>query len=218
MTELVTYDLSSPEIQYLCAKDKRLAKVISVIGPISYAKREAGDAYAFLVHEIIEQMLSAKAGNAIYRRLEALCGNNVCPDAINRLTDEEIRSIGTANSKVGFIRNLTNVVLSGELCFECLESLPDRQVMDSLMTVKGIGTWTAKMYLLFVLDRKDILPYEDVAFIQSYQWLYKTPDRNAAAIKKKCKKWSPYSSLAARYLYRALDTGLTKEEFHLYKQ
>lgn len=217
MQEIVTYDLSSPEIQFLCAKDKRLAKVIKTIGPISYAKRESKDAYAFLIHEIIEQMLSVKAGNAIYSRLEALCDGDICPDAINRLSDKEIRNIGTANSKVGFIRNLTQAVLSGELCFEHLELLPDQQVMSSLMAIKGIGTWTAKMYLLFVLDRKDILPFEDVAFIQSYQWLYKTQDRDVAVIKKKCKKWTPYSSLAARYLYRALDSGLTKQEFHLYK-
>lgn len=218
MQESVTFDLNSPEIQHLCGKDKRLAKVINSIGPITYAKRDTGDAYAFLVHEIIEQMLSIKAGNAIYSRLLALCENRVCPDAISQLSDEEILSIGTAKSKVGYIRNLTQAVLSGELCFEHIESLSDQQVMDSLMAVKGIGTWTAKMYLLFVLDRKDVLPFEDVAFIQAYQWLYKTQDRDTAAIKKKCKKWKPYSSLAARYLYRALDTGLTKEEFHLYKQ
>ena len=217
MQESVKYNISSPEIQYLCAKDKRLAKVINTIGPISYIKRDARDSYSFLVHEIIEQMLSKKAGDAIYRRLEALCDNDVCPDMIKRLSDEELHGIGTSYSKVRYIRNLTHAVSSGELCFELFESFPDQKVMDSLMEIKGIGTWTAKMYLIFILDRKNVLPLEDAAFIQSYQWLYKTQDINAAAIKKKCKKWAPYSSLASRYLYRALDTGLTKEEFHLYK-
>ena len=133
------------------------------------------------------------------------------------MSDEELHSIGTSYSKVRYIRYLTHAVTSGEMCFELLESLSDQEVMDSLMKIKGIGSWTAKMYLLFLLDRKNILPWEDVAFIQSYQWLYKTQDINAPAIKKKCKKWAPYASLAARYLYRALDAGLTKEEFHLYK-
>lgn len=165
MQEVVTYGLSSPEIQYLCARDKRLAKLINTIGPISYVKRDAGDAFSFLVHEIIEQMLSVKAARIIYGRLEALCENGICPDAINQLSDDEIRSIGTANSKVGYIRNLTNAVTSGELCFERLESLSDQQVMNLLMAIKGIGSWTAKMYLLFVLDRKNVLPYEDVAFV-----------------------------------------------------
>ena len=113
--------------------------------------------------------------------------------------------------------NLTQAILNKELIIGHLFDLPDDQVIQKLTKLKGIGTWTAKMFLIFVLDRNNILPYEDVAFLQSYQWLYKSTDRDIAAIKKRCKKWEPYSSIAARYLYRALDKGLTKEEFHLYK-
>ena len=86
-----------------------------------------------------------------------------------------------------------------------------------LTSVHGIGTWTAKMYLMFVLNRQDVLPFEDVAFLQGYGWAYKTDDFSPAAVQKKCKKWKPYSSIAARYMYKALDRGLTKEEFHLFK-
>ena len=70
---------------------------------------------------------------------------------------------------------------------------------------------------MFVLNRLNILPTNDAAFIQSYKWLYKTNDISENSIRKKCNKWHPYSSIASRYLYQALDTGLTKEEFHLYK-
>ena len=73
------------------------------------------------------------------------------------------------------------------------------------------------MFLIFVLDRPDVLPFEDGAFLQTYRWLYKTDEVSPESIKKKCKKWRPYSSYTARYMYRALDTGLTKEPFHLYK-
>jgi DNA-3-methyladenine glycosylase II len=73
------------------------------------------------------------------------------------------------------------------------------------------------MYLIFVLNRPDVLPVEDTAFLQGYGWAYKTNDYATAAIFAKCKKWKPYSSIAARFLYRALDNGLTKEEFHLFK-
>ena len=113
--------------------------------------------------------------------------------------------------------SLTQAILNKEFVIEQLYDLPDDQVMKRLIELRGIGSWTAKMFLIFVLNRNNILPYEDVAFLQSYQWLYKSKDRDIAAIKKKCKKWEPYSSIAARYLYRALDTGLTKEEFHLFK-
>lgn len=73
------------------------------------------------------------------------------------------------------------------------------------------------MYLIFVLNRMDILPTNDAAFLKAYKWLYKTDDLSDASIRKRCKKWKPYSSIASRYLYRALDGGFTKEEFHLYK-
>lgn len=212
----IVLDETSPAIQHLCKKDKRLAKVIKMVGPITY-EVESKDPYAFLVHEIIEQMLSVKAGAKIYGRLKDLCNGEVLPEKIAQLTNEQIKSIGTSSSKVSFIRSLTDKVISGELNLETFEHLNDDEVYKKLVSIRGIGSWAAKMYLIFVLDRQDVLPYEDVAFLQSYEWMYKTKDKSKESIIKKCKKWSPYSSIAARYLYRALDTALTKEEFHLYK-
>lgn len=207
---------ASPEIVWLCKKDKHLAKVIELIGPLQYTIHD--DPYQFLIHEIIEQMLSIKAGNAIYSRLVALCDGNVCPEKITQLTDEQIKSVGTADSKVLFIREVTQAVVSKELDFNALEKLSDTEVFKKLTSIKGIGKWTANMYLIFVLNRPDILPTNDAAFLQAYGWLYKTSDRSDKSIRERCKKWKPYSSIASRYLYRALDTGLTKEEFHLYKR
>ena len=215
MANLITLNADSPSIQHLSKIDKRLAKVISMVGPITY--EPISDPYVFLIHEIIEQMLSVKAGNKIFSRLVELCGGSITPYKINNLSDSEIKSIGTAMSKVNYIRNLTNVVINGEIDFKALESLSDEAVFSTLTKLNGIGKWTANMYLIFVLNRQDILPTSDVAFLQAYQWLYKTEDRSEEAIKQKCKKWKPYSSIAARYLYRALDGGLTKKEFHLYK-
>lgn len=213
----IILDETSPAIQHLCKKDKRLAKVIQMVGPITY-EVESKDPYAFLVHEIIEQMLSIKAGAKIYGRLKDLCNGEVLPERITQLTDEQIKSIGTSNSKVSYIRSLTDKVISGELNLETFEHLDDEEVYKKLLSLRGIGSWTAKMYLIFVLDRQDILPYEDAAFLQSYEWMYKTDDRSMETITKRCKKWKPYSSIAARYLYRALDMGFTKKLFHLHKQ
>ena len=215
MPRVITLDENTPSIQYLCKKDKRFQKVFSMIGSISYELHE--DGYSFLIHEIIEQMLSAKAANVIYGRLEQLCGGSVCPDVINTLSDEQIAGVGTSRAKVKAIRSLTQEVENGSIVFSEFEDMPDTEVLHALTRVYGIGTWTAKMYLLFVLDRQDILPFEDVAFLQGYGWAYKTDDYSPAAVRKKCRKWKPYSSIAARYLYQALDRGLTKEEFHLFK-
>lgn len=210
---MLTYD--SPEVRQLCRKDKRLAKAISQVGPITYTL--ARDEYAFLVHEIIEQMLSVKAGGKIYDRLNMLCDGGVIPESISALSDEDIRGAGVSSAKAAYIRNMTNAVLSGDLDFAALRSMPDKDVIKMLTSLRGIGDWTAKMYLIFVLDRQDVLPFEDGAFLQSYRWLYKTADCSPEAVKKKCAKWKPYSSIAARYLYRVLDLGLTKKEFHLFK-
>lgn len=216
MPNVVILNNESESIQYLCKKDKRLAKVISMVGDISYQPHDE-DPYSFIVHEIIEQMLSIKAGAKIYGRLEEMCGGKVTPETVNALSEEEIRTTGTSSSKARYIKGITEEVLAGRLVFEEIAKMSDEQAYKKLLALKGIGSWTVKMYLIFVLDRQDILPTEDVAFLQSYKWMYKTDDVSKHSVLKKCKKWSPYSSIAARYLYRALDMGFTKEEFHLYK-
>lgn len=216
MGEIITLNENTKSVQHLCSRDKRLAKVIKMVGEIRYTPHEE-DPYSFLVHEIIEQMLSIKAGQKIYSRLEDLCRGDVSPNAISNLTDDELRSTGTSNAKVQCIQELTEAVISDRLCFDDLSSSSDASVIKSLTQLRGIGNWTAKMYLIFVLNRPDVLPYEDSAFLQSYRWLYKTDDFNPRSIEKRCKKWKPYSAIAARFLYKALDKGFTKETFHLYK-
>lgn len=215
MSNIITLDMDTPSVQYLCKKGKRLAKVILMVGDITYSPHK--DDFTFLVHEIIEQMLSMKAGQKIYARLEALCDGNVTPDKVARLSDEEISSIGTSKSKVSYIRGITDAYLSGEISREILENKSDAEVTATLMKIRGVGSWTAKMYLIFVLNRPDVLPFEDGAFLQVYQWMYKTEDTSRKAVEQKCRKWKPYSSVASRFLYRALDAGFTKSEFHLFK-
>ncbi len=216
MPELITLNQESTAIQYLCKKDKRLAKVISLVGDITYEPHE--NAYAFLIHEIIEQMLSIKAGKKIFDRLDTLCNGDISPSVVAKLSEAEIRSTGTSTAKTQYIKNVTAAVNSGELNFEELSQMTDEEVRKKMTSIRGIGNWTAKMYLIFVLNRQDILPFEDGAFLQSYRWLYNTDDCSPESIKKRCAKWKPYSSIAARYLYRVLDLGMTKDKFHLFKQ
>lgn len=216
MSETITLDMNSPSIQHLCSRCKRMEKIISLVGPITYCPHE-DDEFDFMIHEIIEQMLSIKAGQKIYDRLKEFCGGKITPDSIVDLDEEDIHATGTSKAKASYIKGLAEAVQSGDLVFEELRTLPDAEITKRLTSLRGIGDWTAKMYLIFVLDRQDILPFEDWAFLQAYKWAYRTNDLTPAAIKKKCRKWKPYSSIAARYLYRALDTGLTKKEFHLFK-
>ena len=98
-----------------------------------------------------------------------------------------------------------------------MSSLPDKEIIKTLTQIRGIGNWTAKMYLMFVLDRQDVLPVEDGAFLQVYRWMYKTEDCSEKAVNKKCHKSKPYATIASRFCYEALDAEMTKEKFHLYK-
>ena len=214
MNKVITITAESEAIQHLCKKDKSLAKVISAVGEITYTLHD--DPFDFLVHEIIEQMLSVKAGQVIYSRLLLLCGE-ITPKSILQQKPSALRATGMSNAKAQYIQILAESVIQNKLCLNNLSTLPSELVIKTLTQIRGIGIWTAKMYLIFILNKQDVLPFEDGAFIQSYRWLYKTDDITPNAVRARCKKWKPYSSLAARYLYRALDMGLTKEEFHLFK-
>jgi DNA-3-methyladenine glycosylase II len=190
MTDLVTLTESTPSVQYLCRKDKHLAKVIHMVGSISY-KPHLDDPFPFLIYEIVEQMLSVKAGAKIYGRLEALCHGHITPTSIDILSIDELRKIGTSSAKAKYIKSTATAVLNGTLDFTYFSTMTDNAILKNLTQLPGIGMWTAKMYLIFVLDRQNILPYEDVAFLQSYRWLYKTKDISKASVEKKCKNGNP---------------------------
>lgn len=215
MSNIIVLNHFSPAVKHLCKNDKCLKKVISMVGEIKYELHEEG--YSFLVRVIIEQMLSIKAASKIYNRLIELCGGEITKEKISSLSTEQIRKTGTSISKATYIKDITTSIISHQFSLEKLAHKPDEEVLIELTSLKGVGMWTAKMYLIFVLNRQDILPFEDVAFLNSYRWMYKTDLCKSIEVIEKCKNWKPYSSIAARYLYRALDLGLTKIEFNLFE-
>lgn len=199
----------------LMNKYKRLAKLISYIGDIECNVHS--DSYAFIISEIVGQMLSNKVAKVINSRLLDLCDGVISIDKVSRLSFGQLKIIGLSKAKFKYIIEFTKAVNEGTLNLSSLHLLSDDKVIYELARIRGIGTWTAKMYLLFVLQSSDVLPIEDVAFLQGYKWLYRIDDVSKDSVIKKCKKRKPYSSIAARYLYRAVDTGLIKSQFHLYK-
>ena len=163
-------------------------------------------------------MLSVKAAQKIYSRLEALCDGQITPLSVSKLTDNQIRSIGTANSKVSFIRSVTAASEQGLLETSHFEHLSDDETLHELMSIRGIGSWTAKMFMIFVLNRQDVLPVEDAAFQQVFRWMFENEEFNSKVMYSTCQRWKPYSSIAARFCYRALDLGLTKQCFTFEKK
>ena len=215
MAEVQILNKQHPAVQYLCSKDKRLAKLIDMVGEIEY--RTQPDCFARLVRSIINQMLSNKVAYVIGGRVASLCGGVITPENLLKLDREQLRGAGLSYSKADNILGIAKAATDGSLDFSHFPDMTDEEVMKELTHLRGIGTWSAKMFLIFTLNRMDVLPFEDVAFLQTYAWLYKTDDLRPSAIIKHCKKWKPYSSISARYFYYALDVGLTKQEFHLFK-
>ena len=202
---------TSPSIRHLSAADERLRYLIESIGEIEIG--QDNDPYASLVETIVGQMLSNKVADVLTGRLTALCGGRIATKTISALSVPELRAIGLSNAKAANILNLTEAVVNGELDLDSLRTLPDEAVMKALTSLRGIGPWSAKMHLIFVLCRENILPYEDGAFLQAYTWLYNTQATKPAEISAACSHWQPYASIADRYLYRALDLGMTKTPF-----
>lgn len=208
MDRAITYKMESLEIRALCEADSKLALLIRHIGDLSYYLHR--DSFTFFVDTIIGQMLSNKASDAIASRLHGLCGGELSVSAVLKLDISTIKSIGLSLFKSEYILNLAALIKNNSGLFSGLWDMPDSEVISHLTSIRGIGPWSAKMYLIFFLGRLDVLPFEDGAFLQAYKWLYDTNDLKPATIRKVCAPWSPYASLAARYLYRALDEGLTK--------
>lgn len=201
-----TLSIYDSRVRELRRNDARFNIVCERVGDISHSLYD--NDYEFFVSTFIGQMLSNKAADTIYNRLIKLCGGELSPDKVNMLFDEEIREIGISAQKLGYIRHLTDDILNGKLSLSHISDLDDNDALKELIKIRGIGNWSAKMYLIFVLDRENILPIEDVAFLQGYEWMSGT--RDVDALVKDAEKWQPYSSLVARFLYKALDGGFTK--------
>ncbi len=206
--------MSEDKIAYLSKRDPRLTKVIEEIGPIGIFPKE--DPFIFLTHEITGQMLSNKIRAVILGRLYTLCDNEITPERILALDISEMRSCGMSLRKCETIKDLATAIVEGKIDLYGMDDFSDEDVVRTLTSIKGIGQWTSKMFLMFYLRREDLVPYEDGAFMQAFKWLYGYKNPSTETVKRRCRKWSPYSTFASTYMYIALDKGLTKipvEEF-----
>lgn len=203
------YQASSPEVQHLCNADEYLAVIIKHYGTLKYTLYS--NQFAFFVETIIGQMLSNKVADIITSRLVELCDGEISLNALSGLSHQRIKSIGLSNQKADYIVGFTNIIRENPRFFDELEQCHEETIMKELTKIRGIGSWTAKMYLIFSLNCMDVLPYEDGAFLQAFRLLYNTNSVSPDVVQDRCAPWKPYSSIASRYLYRALDTGLFSE-------
>jgi DNA-3-methyladenine glycosylase II len=171
-------------------------------------KRERpGDAYGTLVRSIVGQQLSTKAAATIYGRvLDRFGGHTPTPKQLLKADPDDMRAAGLSHAKVAYLRDLAQHVEDGALELERLPDLPDEEVAAQLTAIKGVGQWTADMFLMFYLARPDVLPVGDQGIRRAIQVEYglrKLPD--AKRMQKIAKPWRPYRTLASLYLWSSLD-------------
>ena len=189
-------------IRHLKKNDRTLARVIEKAG--SYKFELEDGYYQSLVGAIIFQQLAGSAAQAILDRFKQLYNGRIpSPEEYLRTDETKLRSAGLSPQKMSYIRDLCQRLAKGELDLKGLSNLPDDEVVSRLDVVKGIGRWTAEMFMIFVLGRTDVLPVDDLGLRKAAKRVYglrKLPSK--ARFEMLAKNWHPYCSVAALYLWR----------------
>lgn len=185
--------------------DPVLRAIIERIGP---CRMEFGPAeFSSLAEAIVYQQLNGKAAVTIFKRFAALAGEPLTPEGILKLSDEQLRSVGLSKQKSSYLKDLAAKAASGLLDFSRLPDLSDDEVIKHLTQVKGIGVWTAHMFLIFSLRRSNVLPIGDYGVQMAIKKHYrKRKLPKPKDMEKIARAWEPYRSVACWYMWRSLDT------------
>src|SRR5271165_3775607 len=191
-------------VNHLKKSDPILRGIIERVGPcrIEFGPPE----FQSLAESIVYQQLNGKAAETIFKRFAALAGEPVTPEGILKLGDEQLRSVGLSRQKSAYLKDLAARTAAGQLDFSRLSEMPDAEVIQHLTQVKGVGVWTAQMFLMFTLKRPDVLPTGDYGVQAAIKKHYKKRQMPKPHIMEKiAKPWVPYRSIACWYLWRSLD-------------
>jgi DNA-3-methyladenine glycosylase II len=191
-------------IKHLKNSDPVLAGVIERVGG---CRMEFGPPeFHSLAEAIVYQQLNGKAAVTIFKRFAALAGDPVTPAGILKLTDAQMRSVGLSKQKTSYLKDMAQRAARGELDFARLPELSDEEVVEHLTQVKGVGVWTAHMFLMFTLRRPNVLPTGDYGIQMAMKKHYrKRKLPKPAQMEKIAKPWEPYRSVACWYLWKSLD-------------
>ena len=179
---------------------------MDTVGPYRPADRTAGSHFGALIRAIVFQQLSGKAATTIHNRFLALFPDDEpTPERVLAATDDQLRSVGLSRQKIGYLRDLASRVHSGALPLDHVDALADDDLITHLVQVKGIGRWTAQMFLMFKLGRPDVLPDLDLGIQNAIKRAYRKRLVKPKDVLRIGAKWTPYSSIACWYLWRSLD-------------
>lgn len=194
---------------YLKRVDPVLARVIDTVGPCRIQLRTDGTHFQALTRSIVYQQLSGKAAGTILGRFNNLYPAQCpTPELVLATSDDQLRAVGLSRQKIGYMRDLSLKVSSEDLPLDAVDAMTDDDLIAHLVQVKGIGRWTAQMFLMFRLGRRDVLPELDLGIQNAVRRAYRMRKRpTPKQLAKIGAKWSPHSSVAAWYLWRSLENG-----------
>ena len=189
--------------------DARMAEVISRIGPLTYSPPRRQSPYQSIAHAIIHQQLNGKAAATILRRFKGISGGRKFPEPalVAGLDPQKLREAGLSRGKASYVQGLARMTADGKIpSLKEFDRMPDDQIVEVLTAVKGVGLWTAEMFLIFNLGRPDVLPVGDLGVRRGYQIAYRKrslPDPEK--FRAFGQRWAPYRTTAALYLWKAAD-------------
>lgn len=191
------FQYGEKEINYLKAKDKKLAAVIEKVGKIN--RTVDTDLFSSVVHHIIGQQISTKVQQTIWQRMNDTFGV-VTAKSIGIASIDELQSLGMTFRKAEYIKDFSLKVINGEFDLAAIESMSDADVVSALASLKGIGVWTAEMILLFCLERSNIFSYDDLAIQRGLRMVYHHKKIDRKLFEKYRRRFSPYCSVVSLYL------------------
>jgi DNA-3-methyladenine glycosylase II len=196
-------------IDQVAIRDPVLAHLIGLAGPIRHRPRDPDGHFGALVRAIVYQQLAGRAARAIHQRVRATVGETLTPETLTAVPDDALRAAGLSANKLASLRDLSAKILDGTVDLNRSSRLSDDELIAALVTVRGIGRWTAEMYLMFELRRLDVWPVDDLGVRQGYALAWRLdPAPSAKELAPLGERFRPYRSIAARYCWEAV--GLSR--------
>lgn len=195
----------SVAIDEVASRDPVLARLVARVGPITHRPRDPDGPFGALVRAIVFQQLAGRAAQAIHGRLRAAVGDTLTPETLNAASDPALRAAGLSANKLASLRDLSAKVLDGTVVLTRTSRRSDDELIAALVTVRGIGRWTAEMYLMFQLRRLDVWPVDDLGVRQGYGLAWELdPPPTAKQLDPLGDRFRPYRSIVARYCWAAV--------------
>ncbi len=205
------YDLDNEKVKYLINTDEKLGKLIRYINKTELIIEE--DGFKCIVKYIIGQQISDKARETIWQRVCAIW-KKITPEKMLEIEDNELRRVGLSKRKINYIKILASAVINKDINFCDFKGFSNEEIIKTLTALKGIGQWTAEMYLIFSLGRENILSKGDGTIRRTIQWMYdleKLP--SSEILLKYFSSWTQYATIVSSYLWKSIELGLVQKPF-----